>query len=147
MKWVALVLWVITALGGFGLLGIWLRSGGMAQSSQPGRRIRPPLIFGHMLLAAVGLILWIIYVAADSKGIAWAAFVLLLIVAALGFGMFALWLQRRSAGGTSGGALAPAEGAEPAEQHFPVVIVGAHGALAATTLVLVLLAALGVGGS
>jgi hypothetical protein len=147
MKWAALVLWVITALGGFGLLGLWLSRGGMRQSAQPGRRIRPPLIFGHMLLAATGLVLWIIYIAADSKGIAWAAFVLLLIVASLGFGMFALWLQRRQAarGGTA--TLAPAEGEEPAEQHFPLPLVGLHGLLAATTLVLVLLAALDVGGS
>ena len=35
----------------------------------------------------------------------------------------------------------------PAEQHFPVPIVVVHGAIAATTLVLVLLAALDVGGS
>lgn len=147
MKWAALVLWVITALGGFGLLGIWLRGGGMRRSKQPGRRIRPPLILGHMLLAAGGLVLWIIYVAADSKGVAWVAFVLLLIVAGLGFGMFALWLQRRQAGRAVGTAQASVEGEEPAEQHFPVAIVGAHGLLAATTLVLVLLAALGVGGS
>jgi hypothetical protein len=146
MKWAALVLWVITALGGFTLLGLWLRRGGPQQSSQPGRRIRPPLIFGHMLLAAAGLVLWIIYVAADSKGLAWAAFVLLLIVAALGFAMFALWLQRRQARSRLG-TPATAEGDEPAEQHFPVAIVGAHGLLAATTLILVLLAALDVGGS
>lgn len=147
MKWAALVLWVITALGGFGLLGIWLRRGGPRRSKQPGRRIRPPLIFGHMLLAATGLVLWIIYLAADSKGIAWAAFVLLLIVAGLGFGMFALWLQRRQSRGVGRPPLASAEGDEPAEQHFPVAVVGAHGLLAATTLVLVLLAALDVGGS
>ena len=35
----------------------------------------------------------------------------------------------------------------PAEQKFPVAVVGLHGLLAATTLVLVLLAAAGVGGS
>jgi hypothetical protein len=40
-----------------------------------------------------------------------------------------------------------AEGGMPAEQHFPVPIVGVHGLIAATTLVLVLLAALDVGGS
>jgi hypothetical protein len=33
----------------------------------------------------------------------------------------------------------------PAEQHFPVAVVVLHGLLAATTLVLVLLAALGAG--
>jgi hypothetical protein len=35
----------------------------------------------------------------------------------------------------------------PPEQHFPVALVGLHGALAAVTLVLVLLTAAGVGGS
>jgi hypothetical protein len=34
----------------------------------------------------------------------------------------------------------------PAEQHFPVAVVAAHGVAAATTLVIVLLAALQVGG-
>ena len=153
MKWAALILWVLTALGGFGMLAIWLQRGGQQQADRPGPRIRPPLIFGHMLLAATGLVLWIIYIAADSKALAWIAFVLLLIVASLGFAMFGLWLQRRRGAGVgrtaaapaTGEAPAPAEGDEPAEQHFPVPIVGAHGVLAATTLVLVLLTALGVG--
>jgi hypothetical protein len=35
----------------------------------------------------------------------------------------------------------------PAEQHFPVSIVALHGVLAVTTIVLVLLTALGIGGS
>jgi hypothetical protein len=150
MKWAALVTWVITALGGFGLLAIWLQRGGIKQAEQPGRRIRPPVIFTHFLLAAGGLVLWIIYLAADKKGWAWAAFVVLLVVASLGFGMLALWLQRRQATPALAGARgsAPmAEGSTPAEQHFPVPIVALHGLLAATTLVLVLLSALDVGGS
>jgi hypothetical protein len=150
MKWAALIVWVITALGGFGLLAIWLQRGGMAQADQPGRRIRPTLIFSHMLLAAAGLVLWIVYLASHKRGIAWVAFALLLVVATLGFTMLALWLQRRQAGAsaTAGGAgAAVGEGSVPAEQHFPIAIVGAHGLVAATTLVLVLLTALKVGGS
>jgi hypothetical protein len=152
MKWAALITWVITALGGFGLLAIWLQRGGIKQADQPGRRIRPPLIFTHFLLAAGGLVLWIIYLADDKKGLAWAAFVVLLVVASLGFGMLALWLQRRQAAGTpapaaAGGSATLTEGSTPAEQHFPVPIVAVHGLLAATTLVLVLLSALDVGGS
>lgn len=150
MKWAALITWVITALGGFGLLVIWLQRGGVRQADQPGRRIRTPMIFTHFLLAASGLVLWIIYVAADKKGWAWAAFVVLLVVASLGFAMFALWLQRRQASPALAGTGAPAtmtEGSTPAEQHFPVPVVGLHGLLAAATLVLVLLSALGVGGS
>lgn len=150
MKWAALITWVITALGGFGLLAIWLQRGGLKQADQPGRRIRPRLIFTHFLLAAGGLVLWIIYLAADEKGWAWAAFVVLLVVASLGFGMLALWIQRRQSAGTpalaGSGASAPmTEGSTPAEQHFPVAVVGLHGLLAATTLVLVLLTAVGVG--
>lgn len=152
MKWAALITWVITALGGFGLLAIWLQRGGIEQADQPGRRIRPPMIFTHMLLAASGLVLWIIYLAADTKGWAWAAFGVLLVVASLGFGMLALWIQRRQSAGSpalagAGGSATMVEGNTPAEQHFPVPIVIGHGLIAATTLVLVLLAALNVGGS
>jgi hypothetical protein len=152
MKWAALITWVITALGGFGLLAIWLQRGGLKQADQPGRRIRTPLIFTHLLLAAGGLVVWINYLAADNKGFAWAAFVVLLVVASLGFGMLALWIQRRQAAGNpalagSGASASMVEGSTPAEQHFPVPIVAAHGLLAATTLVLVLLTALDVGGS
>jgi hypothetical protein len=151
MKWAALIVWVITALGGFGLLAIWLQRGGVKQADQPGRRIRPGLIFSHMGLAATGLVLWIIYVASGTRALAWVAFVLLLGVASLGFGMFALWLQRRQTASTvatvGGPSSALTEGSTPAEQHFPVPIVALHGLVAATTLVLVLLAALKVGGS
>jgi hypothetical protein len=148
MKWAALIVWVVTALGGFGLLAIWLQRGGMKQAAEPGRRIRPPLIFTHMLLAATGLVLWIIYLASGTRGFAWVAFALLLVVAGLGFGMLALWLQRRQTAAPAGAAGGPvAEGSLPAEQHFPIALVGAHGFVAATTLVLVLLAALKVGGS
>jgi len=144
MKWVALVTWVLTAGGGFVLLAIWLSRGGMRQQQEAGNRIRPPLILSHFLLAATGLVLWIVYVAVDKKALAWIAFALLCVVAALGFGMFAIWLQRRQARVETAQTPTPAT---PAEQHFPVAIVGLHGLLAATTLVLVLLAAAGVGGS
>src|SRR5437588_3382613 len=149
MKWAALITWVITALGGFGLLAIWLQRGGIQQADQPGRRIRPPLIFTHMTLAATGLVLWIIYLASDKQALAWAAFGVLLVVASLGFGMLALWIQRRQAAPAIAGPAGAAgpEGSVPAEQHFPVPIVAAHGVVAASTLVLVLLAALKVGGS
>jgi hypothetical protein len=140
MEWAALITWVLTAGGGFVLLSIWLARGGM-RSQAGGSRIRPPLILSHFLLAATGLVLWIVYVVNDSSTLAWIAFVLLLVVALLGFTMFGIWLRRRqaAAGGTSPDT--------PPEQHFPVAIVGLHGLLAATTLVLVLLAAAGVGGS
>jgi hypothetical protein len=137
MKWAALIAWVVTAGGGFVLLGIWLKNGGMQRAREAGRRIRPPLILGHFALAAAGLVIWIVYLAADKDALAWIAFAILAVVAALGFTMFAIWLSQRR-----GVALQ-----DQPEQRFPVPIVLLHGALAATTLVLVLLASLKVGGS
>ena len=144
MKWAALITWVLTAGGGFVLLSIWLARGGMRQQGEGGNRIRPPLIMSHFLLAATGLVLWIIYIVNDSDTLAWIAFAALLVVAVLGFTMFAIWLQRRQSRGAVTEAVTPNA---PAEQHFPVAVVDLHGLLAATTLVLVLLAAIGVDGT
>jgi hypothetical protein len=151
----ALILWIVTAGGGFVLLGTWLAKGG-ARRDGPGTRFPAPVIFGHFLLAATGLVLWIAYVATDTSGLGWTAFVLLAIVALLGFTMFARWVptymsMRRagepdpsvyaaSATGSVATAPAPATTARTAESHFPLPIVLGHGVLAATTLVLVLIA-------
>jgi hypothetical protein len=143
MKWAALIAWLITAGGGFVLLSIWLARGGMRQAQEAGNRIRPPLILSHFLLAAGGLVVWIIFLITDNDALAWIAFAILAVVAVLGFTMFAIWLRRRQAR-TGGGAEIATPGV-PAEQHFPVAIVGVHGLLAVTTVVLVLLTALDVG--
>jgi hypothetical protein len=137
MSVAALVTWVLTAGGGFVLLVVWLKNGGMAQREKG--RIRPAIILTHFALAAAGLVLWIVYVANDSSTVAWIAFALLLVVALIGFTMLGIWLSQRRAG------VVVASG--PAEQRFPTPIVTLHGLLAATTLVLVFLAAAGVGGS
>jgi len=144
MKWVALATWVLTAGGGFVMLGLWLKHGGMQQAQATGDRIRPARILSHFGLAAAGLVLWIVYVASDSDALAWIAFVLLAIVAVLGWTMFAIWLRRRRARGAVAEAVSPDT---PAEQHFPVSVVALHGVLAVTTVLLVFLTAIGVGGS
>jgi hypothetical protein len=142
----ALIAWVVTAGGGFVLLGTWIARGGPRQAQAGASRFPPALIFGHFALAATGLVIWIIYVATGTEALAWIALVLLLGVAVLGFTMVTRWRQERAAL-----AVAPtgsSAGAErPAEQHFPVPVVYLHGLLAVITLVLVLLTALGVGGS
>jgi hypothetical protein len=140
MDWAALITWVLTAGGGFVLLALWLKHGGMNQREHG--RIRPAVILTHFALAATGLVLWIVYVASGNSTIAWIAFGLLLVVAAIGFAMFGLWLSQRRG---RGGDVATAPASVAAEQRFPVAVVGLHGLLAATTLVLVFLAAAGVG--
>ncbi|HEV8602302.1 MAG TPA: hypothetical protein VGQ68_02790 [Gaiellaceae bacterium] len=137
-----MIAWVATAGGGFVLLAIWLARGGMRQGREPGTRIRPVLILSHFLLAATGLLIWIIYLATDSDALAWIALVILGVVAILGWTMFAIWWQRRQSRGRVAAAVDPGT---PAEQHFPVSIVTLHGLLAVTTVVLVFLTAIGVG--
>jgi hypothetical protein len=156
----ALVTWLITAGGGFVMLAAWLSRGGARSSSESvavgaarttagaaglpvnaPTRLRPPLVFGHVGLAVAGLAVWIAYLATDDDRLTWAAFILLLPVALLGLTMFARWVQagdhRRDA----------TRGAARPESAFPLPVVIAHGLFAVTTVVLVLLTALGVGGS
>ena len=140
MSVAALIAWLVTAAGGFYLLGTWLQKGGMRNSKFP-----KGVVFGHFALAAVGLIIWIIFLVAGSQALAWVAFVLLVPIAALGFTMLARWVPTYRARTTVGGAARAAVGEAPAERHLPVAAVGAHGLIAVATVVIVLLAALGVG--
>lgn len=138
----ALIAWLVTAGGGFVLLATWISKGGVREPRTS--RFSPALIFGHFALAAAGLVVWIIYLFADSSGLAWTAFVLLVPVALLGFTMLARWLPtvRGNAVPAAGGPGTTA-GPEPAEKHFPVPVVAAHGLFAVVTVVLVLISALG----
>ncbi|WP_458248650.1 hypothetical protein [Streptomyces sp. MAI_2237] len=137
----ALITWVITALGGFYLLGTWLSRGGARGGTS---HLPVPVIFGHFALAALGLVVWIVYVVAGKEALAWTAFILLVPVALLGFVMLARWIPVQRAQDT-----APAGAGQdvPAERHFPLAVVLAHGLFAVVTVVLVLLSALGIGGS
>jgi flagellar basal body-associated protein FliL len=141
MEWAALIAWVVTAAGGFVLLAIWLSRGGMQQGREPGSRIKPPLILSHFLLAATGLVIWIVFIATNSDALAWVALAILAVVALLGFTMFAIWFQRRQRSAVA----ETVDPGTPAEQHFPVPVVALHGLLAVTTVVLVFLTAIGVG--
>jgi hypothetical protein len=133
----ALIAWLLTAAGGFVLLGTWIAKGGHRPDAARPSRFPPGLVFGHFLLAALGLVLWIVYVAADSDGLTWVAFAVVAVAALLGFALLSRWLpQVRDRTAPSGDATATAEA------QFPVPVVVVHGLLAATTLVLVLLAAL-----
>ena len=138
----ALVTWLVTAVGGFVLLGLWIARGALRPPAGEGTRLPPAAVFGHLLLAAAGLVVWIVFVASSSgSGLAWAALVILVPVALLGFAMLLRWLAgRRRPVPASVGAAAAASA--PAEQSFPVALVVLHGVLAVTTVVLVLVAAL-----
>jgi hypothetical protein len=140
MEWAALITWVVTALFGFTMLVIWLKHGGMQQRGIS--KIRPELVFSHFLLAAGGLVVWIIYLAADEDVLKWIAFGALAVVAALGWTMFFGWARQRSVLSAPAGATPPMA---PAEQRFPIPVVALHGLFAVTTVVLVFLTAIGIG--
>ena len=132
----ALVTWVVTAGLGFSMLYLWISKGGV-QAARGGTdrstRFAPGLIFGHFALAATGLILWIIYAVADVEALTWVAFVFLIAIAVLGDLLFLRW--RRAQPSTT------------IESDLPKPLVYTHGLFALTTIVLVLLTALGVGES
>jgi plastocyanin len=132
MRIAALIIWVVTALAGATLLSIWLARGGLRRQGQGAgaSRFPPALIFGHGLLAASGLVLWIIYLATDTDSPRWVAFAILLVVATLGFTMARLWRQERAAVEAATGQPSTVL---PPEQHFPVPLIGLHGLLALIT--------------
>jgi manganese efflux pump family protein len=148
----ALIAWVLTAGGGFVMLSMWLANGALRQRPRS-THLPVPVVFGHFLLAAAGLVVWIVYLLGRMPVLAWVALILLVLVALGGFVMLARWVPvyraragvSTSAGPSSGGAGATAGGQDPPERRFPVAVVGGHGVLAVATLVLVLLTLLGRG--
>ncbi len=152
----ALVTWIITAGFGFFMLGTWISNGGIRGQAGTASHFQPPVVFTHFLLAAAGLVVWIIYVFNDSTTLAWIAFVDLVVVAVIGDLLVYRWFKDRR-GTTSGAGAAstpPAPGVTTteattrpalAEQKIPTLAVAIHGVFAVTTVVLVLLAALEVG--
>jgi hypothetical protein len=150
----AVCLWGLTALAGMVLFGTWLANGGVRRGAGArGRHRRLPrtLVLGHVLLAVVGLLVWIAYLTWGRGMLIWAALGVIAVVAVLGLVMFGRWVpsyRGRARFGTGPGAAhrAPSTGrwALP-EHHFPVAVVAAHGVLAVSTVALVVLTAVGVG--
>ena len=159
MRFIALIAWFVTALGGLYMLAVWLIENDVTDSRNPASRLPLPLIVAHMTLAVSGLVVWVTYLLLDRDALAWTALGILGGIALLGFTMFARWIPvYRTQGATPepvpvpvGAGLEPAQPVMviqegPPEGNFPLFIVIAHGTFAVSTVVLVLLSALGVGG-
>jgi hypothetical protein len=149
MRFIALLVWFITALWGLYMLAVWLIENDATRQDSAPSRLPLPVILGHVVLALTGLVVWVVYLLLDRQTLAWAAVGILIAIATLGLAMFARWIPvyrtPLAAGGPQQGGFEAPE--MPAEGSFPVVIVLAHGTFAVSTVVLVLLTALGVGGS
>ena len=181
MPVIALITWIVTALGGLYLLAIWLIEYDPDFQRAAATRLPVPVVSGHVLFAVGGLVVWLLYLITDKDIFAWSTIAILAFVATFGLTMAVRWIgvyragpirapaplmtvpppgaadQRgawsptdswaASAAGSAGRQARPGELAVPPERHFPVSVVIAHGVFAVTTIVLVLLTVLGVGGS
>ena len=126
----ALVAWLVTVGLGVSMMARWITHIGR-DGAQPGRGRAPVLNFTHFGLAVTGLLTWISYLAAGVTGLAWAACGLLLAAASLGMSLVFLAGQ-------------PGDDARPSG-HRPVLVIAAHIIAACTTILLAILAAIGVG--
>jgi len=165
MRFVALIVWFITALWGLYMLAVWLIENDATRPGNSASRLPLPVILAHVTFALSGLVVWVAYLLLDRPALAWVAVGILVAIALLGFTMFARWIPvyrmaddeisvpvAAMAGGAPGAAPEGALGIgmlqeKPAEGSFPLLIVLAHGVFAVSTVVLVVLTALGVGGS
>jgi hypothetical protein len=149
MRFIALIVWFVTALWGLYMLAVWLIENDATRQGKSASRLPLPVILAHVTLAVTGLVVWVVYLLVDRLALAWAALGILAVIALLGLAMFARWIpvyQMASDGSGQPEEARPIKDL-PAEGSFPLLIVLAHGTFAVSTVVLVLLTALGVGGS
>jgi hypothetical protein len=137
----------------------WATSGGLRQVPGAGTNFPRVRVFAHFGLAAAGLIVWIIYVVTGNTLLAWIAVADLILVALLGGLLVRQWTKdgraamagaaQASAGAMrsdAGAVRSDASAVDLAEQHIPRPPVVLHGIFAVSTVILVLLSALGVAG-
>ena len=152
LRLAALAAWVATMLAGSWLLAGWLAHGGLRRRESRGGVPRA-VIVGHFTLALAGLGIWIAFVVTGVAAVAWVAVGVILSIAGLGMATLA--------GGLPGAADADADSPGQAAARTtvqeapgreasarvgkPVALIAVHGALAATTILLVVLAAIGAG--
>jgi hypothetical protein len=108
------------------------------------------VLFSHVTLAGGGLLVWVGYLVFHSDKLAWTAVLALLLAATLGITMAIRWIgvyRETRILRLQAAVDARPIGIGPPERNFPLPVVIGHGLFAATTIALVLLTALGVGGS
>jgi hypothetical protein len=153
----ALTAWLAAVIA-----GAWLLAGRLGLRERRGRAAGVPgwIAGSHAGLATAGLGLWVAFTVTGSPLIGWLDVALTWLIAGLGMSTLLADPHRRYAparGGTtaSGSATASARAAAtgtsatitltPAGGQAPVLTIALHGALAAVTMTLVLLAVLSVG--
>src|SRR5215472_2545309 len=149
MGFAALITWFAAVLAGLYMFTVWLIENDVTSRHTAPSQLPVPAIFTHLGLAVTGMGVWVAYLVLDRPTLAWTAFGVLCLIVLLGLTMFARWIPvyRDPATAGDGGRIPVETNPVPAEGNFPVAVVAVHGLLAGSTLVLVFLTALGVGGS
>lgn len=119
-----------TGLTGVFLLATWLGMDGHRAASSHAGRLPNALVFSHVSIAIVVFVLWVFFVVLHTSALAWSAAALVVVVVALGLGLFRRWLSQ----------LHDEAATRTAERELPAVAVVVHGAFATATAVLVTLA-------
>jgi len=150
----ALGAWVVTVAAGARLAAGWLAGGGLRRGYRRAAGVPRLVIAGHLALAVAGLGIWIGFVATGVAVLAWVAVGVILSVAGLGMATLVGGLPEPAANtarpvavggaGSHGLPTEPGTGV-PALAGRPVIMIVVHGALAASTILLVVLAAAGAG--
>jgi manganese efflux pump family protein len=147
---IALITWSAAVMAGLYMFAVWLIENDVTGRHPAAHQLPPLVIFAHLLLAVTGLVVWGAYLLLDYQALAWAALALLTAIALLGLSMFAKWIRvHHEPAPSASTAQHPGQAAAaiPAKSTFPAAVVAAHGLLAGSTMVLVLLTAIGIGGS
>lgn len=155
MSVAALIAWLVTASSGSYLLGSWIAHGGsLRRRGSAGLGSPPPVIVGHAGLALTGLAVWTGYLVTGWTALAWVAVGVLLPVAGLGMATLATGLPQQSRLAAEGGTGQPFSFNAGRAQQLTInpggksrarlfLLIAGHGVLAVTTMLVVLLAALG----
>jgi hypothetical protein len=150
MSIIALITWITAAGGGLYLVSIWLIEYDKEFQAAAATRLPPVVLASHVTLAGGGLLVWVGYLIVDAENLAWISVLTLVLAATLGIFMASRWVSvyRESRALKLQAAIDGRPiGLGPPERNFPLPVVIGHGLFAVTTIALVLLTALGVGGS
>jgi hypothetical protein len=98
MPVIALITWIVTALGGLYLLAIWLIEYDPDFQRAAATRLPVPVVSGHVLFAVGGLVVWLMYLVTDRDVFAWSTIAILAFVATFGLTMAVRWIGVYRAG-------------------------------------------------
>jgi len=127
MRFAVLISWLVTVSLGAFMLRTWLSRGGLSRERARPGGLPPQLIFGHAGMAVTGLLIWVAYLAAGTRALAWTAVAVLMVTVCLGLCTVTLWApyparrpgERRAATLDEPSAAAetagPADGGDPLE--------------------------------